>query len=899
MQLRRLRLRNIRSYESADLELGPGTTLIAGDVGTGKTSLLYAVEMALFGFAEVEATYLVRHGAIHAEVAVTLEDEGHTYEIGRAFRRLTRRGKETFEVERLSYSEDGSRAAYSATELRQRVIDLFRFPDNPNPRAHSDLWRWAVYVPQERMREVLVQDPLERLETVRKALGLERYHTAAENAKEVAAEIRQILRIRKEESEHLLHWVTELSDRTAELDRLELRRIEVRELESHERARLAEAEVARAAGENALSALLGDVRELEGLEREDRRDDEGIRDAERRLVALRSELEQSGTAGLRAKELADRIHELEGDRGELERQRVGFEAERERVELRARQLALARADLATQERRAADARSAASRSQREVLDARTLSERAAEEGPARAPPEPTPRTLPAIDEAIAQARRAETAATEEHLRARTEFDELGSLLRAGVCPRCHQTVAPREFEIHREEAAARLERANGELEGARRSVVALDQERQSRERYERLLERFREAEKRRELARIQLSRTEDRARDAEEAAREAEAAVERQRAEVARLEAIASADSDWHARRASAERRRLDLDRRLETLRQERESADVALRRYKELENEVRRSVDEVAALQERKAARAERAGELRDRASGLARQREELERLRRAEQEARNEHVRATGALVALERDLAHVRERLSEAARGSQERAQLVAEARDLERKASWLSGPYHEALVRMEQRILAGAQAAFQRDLARFFRTLIDDPLLEARVDSTFLPSVLIDNAWTPADALSGGERTSLALAFRLALGRVVRTMGSLRLDTLILDEPTDGFSPEQVVRMGDLLEDLGLAQVILVSHEFELSSVADRVFETHKRDGISSLGGSRAPPPEEAERPEPARQGRRRPRAPGFASAEAGPRERPPIDTEPPRPVARPKGRHDRS
>ncbi len=242
MQLRELRLRNIRSYESAQVGLGPGTTLLVGDVGAGKTSILYAIEMALFGFAVVDPTYLVRHGAPEAEVALVLEDGEHRYEFVRRFRRRTRRGREIFEGGELAFSTDGAKTQFSTTELRRRVIELLGFPDNPNPRSRSDLWRWAVYVPQESMREVLGERPEERLQSVRKALGLEEYRTAAENAQSVATELRRRSATSEEIARQLEPWVArgaaaaarqaELAERLTrvsreiEIDRAELRAAE-------------------------------------------------------------------------------------------------------------------------------------------------------------------------------------------------------------------------------------------------------------------------------------------------------------------------------------------------------------------------------------------------------------------------------------------------------------------------------------------------------------------------------------------------------------------------------------------------------------------------------------------------------------------------------------------------
>ena len=57
--------------------------------------------------------------------------------------------------------------------------------------------------------------------------------------------------------------------------------------------------------------------------------------------------------------------------------------------------------------------------------------------------------------------------------------------------------------------------------------------------------------------------------------------------------------------------------------------------------------------------------------------------------------------------------------------------------------------------------------------------------------------------------------------------------------VLDEPTDGFSKEQLSRVGELLRELDCEQVVLVSHERELESCADQVYEVVKDGTVSRI------------------------------------------------------------
>jgi exonuclease SbcC len=91
------------------------------------------------------------------------------------------------------------------------------------------------------------------------------------------------------------------------------------------------------------------------------------------------------------------------------------------------------------------------------------------------------------------------------------------------------------------------------------------------------------------------------------------------------------------------------------------------------------------------------------------------------------------------------------------------------------------------------------------------------------------------------LSGGEKTSVALAYRLAMNDVINDyMDDVRTDDLlVLDEPTDGFSGEQLDRLRDILKDLRASQIILVSHEEKLEGVTEHLIEVRKTNNRSEV------------------------------------------------------------
>jgi len=83
MRIERIALRDFRSYEAAELSLGPGLTIVYGANGAGKTNLLEGIYFGCTGrsFRTTNERHLVRQGASTARVVVVGVDLDGQHEL--------------------------------------------------------------------------------------------------------------------------------------------------------------------------------------------------------------------------------------------------------------------------------------------------------------------------------------------------------------------------------------------------------------------------------------------------------------------------------------------------------------------------------------------------------------------------------------------------------------------------------------------------------------------------------------------------------------------------------------------------------------------------------------------------------------------------------------------------
>ena len=157
------------------------------------------------------------------------------------------------------------------------------------------------------------------------------------------------------------------------------------------------------------------------------------------------------------------------------------------------------------------------------------------------------------------------------------------------------------------------------------------------------------------------------------------------------------------------------------------------------------------------------------------------------------------------------------------------------------NWLEDYFVSLMGTMERHVMLRVHHEFDELFKGWFNTLVDDESISVRLDDEFTPIAEQNGYETDIGSLSGGEKTSIALSYRLALNKVINDVvsGIKTKDIVMLDEPTDGFSSEQLDKVRDILNQLRMKQIVIVSHESKIESFVDNVIRVGKQEHISTI------------------------------------------------------------
>jgi len=194
MLFKKLIIQNIRSYENLTIEFPRGSVLLAGDIGSGKTSILLGLQFALFGLQPGQkGSSILRQGEENAYASIEIEIDGETITLERTIKR-SKSGGITQDSNVITTGT--KREELSTSEMKDRVITLLRYPKEFVKKSNL-LYKFTVYTPQEEMKAIVQEKPEVRLDTLRHIFGIDRYKRIKDNAQVLLQKVKESVKIKE------------------------------------------------------------------------------------------------------------------------------------------------------------------------------------------------------------------------------------------------------------------------------------------------------------------------------------------------------------------------------------------------------------------------------------------------------------------------------------------------------------------------------------------------------------------------------------------------------------------------------------------------------------------------------------------------------------------------------
>jgi len=192
MLFKKIKIQNIRSYENAEIEFPEGSVLLSGDIGSGKTTILVAIEFALFGLQPGQkGASILKAGTEDGFVELTFEVDGEEIMVRRTLKR-----KKTVSQDVASVTINGRTEEKATTELKNFVLTTLNYPLEFAKKTNL-LYRFTVYTPQEQMKQIITEDPESRLNTLRHVFGIDKYKRIKENTVILNTKLREMTRLKQ------------------------------------------------------------------------------------------------------------------------------------------------------------------------------------------------------------------------------------------------------------------------------------------------------------------------------------------------------------------------------------------------------------------------------------------------------------------------------------------------------------------------------------------------------------------------------------------------------------------------------------------------------------------------------------------------------------------------------
>lgn len=805
MRIKFLRLSNIRSYHDLSLDFPDGAILFQGDIGSGKSTILMAIEFALFGLGSLSPDALLAKGERRGEVVLGFEVDSTTYEV---YRTLTLRNDRIVQDAKNTFLRvEGIQEPLTASDLKPRILQILNFNEPSNPRSHSRVYRYAVYTPQEEIKDILYGS--RREETIRKAFGMEDYKTALDNAVLVKSKMDNKIGILRERFADADRKTAELQDVTA---RIKSQQSNIKSLEE-EKSRL---DSAKTKWQDKLDGITNRVSEFEGLQRE-RADITRLLDEDEARVRRHQEDIKSCNAAIHERQNAIKSYNKPTQPTKLSGEGIDGLYRTVLDAGRVVETKLARWEQSQQDVKRLAGRLGGRSPEQVHTEARRL-EDAVSLGETKSHN---------ITKDIAQKRETAGSIANEIATLKTALGRAESL--EDRCEYCDRPLDISYVERLVAERQSSLAGALAHSDAINDDIAGLDAH-------------LRDVEKTLKHDRLALVKsTHDKGLIDSLAEKQSDSKLLERELVKARALHVLPLQEGFEALPGETP------EKYVERLKGVHAAYEVDMRRLADLHKEVSSLKVQLQQSSDRCAMDVEAMNKRKDRREKIDLRLPTYDTIMQERQDATTRFNDVSKAFLTISGQLEAERARRDSAVESQERLKEELAEAQRqkaehdrYEDHREWLLEYFVPSVKKIEEKAMNVVRRDFDEFYRRWYSILVEDGEKTSMIDEGFGPVLYQNNYELSIDHLSGGEKTGVALAYRLALNSTMRRQtDSLRSNLLILDEPTDGFSRDQMERVRQVIRELDSEQIIMVSHERELEDYVDHVFRVAKTDGISTV------------------------------------------------------------
>tara|TARA_Y100000310_G_scaffold292363_1_gene321055 strand:+ start:8507 stop:10948 length:2442 start_codon:yes stop_codon:yes gene_type:complete len=812
MFLKTLKLTNIRSYISETIEFPQGSVLLSGDIGSGKSSILLAIEFALFGIRRsgLPGSLLLRTGETTGSVELNFTIDTKNITI----KRNLKRGKTDIQQATGYIIIDDIKTEGTAIELKSKLFDLLGYPKELLTKSKSLIYRYTVYTPQEEMKQILHEDEEQRLNILRKVFAIDKYRRIRDNTSLFTKQL-------KEKKKELEGRLIDLEPKKAEKIKYEHQLTVIAKQLTTLSPQLKDINYKLSQKKEILTKLEQEITILNSL-----RKDLEINNSQtnEKIFQLKKNIQNIS-------ELKDVINTIKNNLNKFLSD-LNEQSLENTLNLKEKELIKTTQTKALLEEKLTTLKAKLKEIAEELKEKASITSELNEKDFLH---KQLAVMVHSKKDILSKSEKAENSLEEIKNKIREyEVKKWGSneiiqnMSSIEKCPTCYQDVPTEhkqrissnenkklsELTIQLTALNTKSSQTNKEIQTLKEQLDTIYTKEKELERVdetinsltlrlktitekELLLSNLKQEETHHLLSLDTLNKTN----------------LNQKSSEITQLkQKLKDAREKKHLTTILT-----DKNTNLTNLTNEQQSLKTTIESLKTNLENLENQIKEKAGIEDT-----------------YNLQKKEFETIS-LEEKSFEIHI------AELEKEKQGITNIINSLKKEITTKLTFKANLKKLNRLHHWLEEYFIKLMNTIEKHVMLRVNREFNDLLITWFNTLMESETLTIRLDDRFTPIIEQDGYEIGINNLSGGEKTSLALAYRLALNKVINDLiSSIKTkDLIILDEPTDGFSSEQLDKVRTVLEQLKIKQVIIVSHESKIESFVENIIRINKEENTSKI------------------------------------------------------------